>query len=173
VPGWEGLNLDDRRASARARVATWQAFNEGETVVRVWLPEGPGSKLLFNALATDWRGIGVVAERVADARAADLRLVDAVAPAGSAIWYLTKVACPAPAACSEDAQAALAQAREARSLAERGLHLAAADRAVTESALYIPIARPLRWSLVAPRLVLFRENARAIHPLNRLRRPPR
>lgn len=172
-PGWAGLSPEDRSASARARVATWQAFNDDPAVVRIWLPEGPGGKLLFNALAADWRGIGVTAERVTDPRRADLRLVDEVAPAAGAIWYLATLACPSSSACSEEAEAALKLAREAPTLSERGQHLAAADRALTESALYIPIGRPLRWALVAPRLDLYRENARAIHPLDRLRRPRR
>lgn len=173
VPGWEGLSPEDRRASARARVAAWSALEEGEARVRLWLPDGPGSTLLFAQLAADWRRIGVVTER-SDYRSADLRLVDAVAPAGSAIWYLATLACPTPAdACALDATAALDRARAATTIAERGQHLAAADQALADSGLYIPIARPLRWSLVSPRLNLFRENARAVHPLDRLRRPRR
>jgi peptide/nickel transport system substrate-binding protein len=173
VPGWEGLSYEDRQASARARVAAWEAFDEGVARVRLWLPDGPGSTLLFAQLASDWRRIGVTAER-SDFATADLRLVDAVAPAGSAIWYLSTLACPAPpGACSIEARDALDLAREATTLAERGQHLAAADQALADSGLYIPIARPLRWSLVAPRLTLFRENARAVHPLDRLRRLPR
>lgn len=172
VPGWDGLTMEDRRASARARVAAWRAFNAGETKVRVWLPDGPGSKLVFAHLAADWRRIGVVAER-SDRESADLRLVDEVAPAGSAMWYLTTLACPSQSACSTEARDALGLARQATTLAERGQHLAAADRAVADSGLWIPIARPLRWSLVAQRLNLFRENARAAHPLDRLRRTSR
>lgn len=169
APGWDGLSLADRQSSARARVAAWEAFGEGQARVRVWLPDGPGSRLLFALLAADWARIGVIAER-SDLARADLRLVDAVAPAGSAMWYLTSLACPDPQrACASDARDALDRARAATTLAERGQHLAAADRAVAESGLYLPIARPLRWSLVAPRLSLFRENARAIHPLDRLR----
>ncbi len=34
---------------------------------------------------------------------------------------------------------------------------------------FIPLARPLRWSLVATRLAAWQANARAWHPLNRLR----
>lgn len=173
VPGWEGLSLDDRRSSARARVAAWEAFGEGQALVRIWLPDGPGSKLVFAQLAADWGRIGVRVER-SSPREADLRLIDAVAPAGSAIWYLSSLACPAPpGACSNEARDALNLARAATTLGERGQHLAAADQALADSGLYIPIGRPLRWSLVAPRLNLFRENARAVHPLDLLRRRPR
>lgn len=171
LPPWESLTMSDRRESARARVATWRAFNEGEVRVRIALPEGPGSDLLFGLIRADWQRIGVVAERV-EAGQADLALVDAVAPAASAIWYLATLACPTSRACAPEAVAALDRARASRTLEERGLHLAAADRAISDAALYIPIARPLRWSLVAPRLDLFRENPRAVHPLDRLRRAP-
>jgi oligopeptide transport system substrate-binding protein len=37
----------------------------------------------------------------------------------------------------------------------------------------VPLAKPLRWSLVSPQLNLFRENARAWHPLHLLRRSGR
>ena len=43
-----------------------------------------------------------------------------------------------------------------------------ADKVIAKDQLFIPIARPLRWSLVTPNLGGFAENARAIHPLNRL-----
>jgi len=171
LPAWESLTLADRRASARARVATWRAYNDGEVRVRIALPDGPGGDLLFGLVAADWRRIGVIAERTTEAKA-DLHLVDMVAPAASAIWYLTTLACPTPRACADEAVTALESARASRTLEERGVHLAAADRALDDAALYIPIARPLRWSLVAPRLDLFRENARAVHPLDRLRRMP-
>jgi peptide/nickel transport system substrate-binding protein len=34
---------------------------------------------------------------------------------------------------------------------------------------FIPLARPLRWSLVSMRLQQWQPNTRAWHPLNRLR----
>jgi peptide/nickel transport system substrate-binding protein len=48
--------------------------------------------------------------------------------------------------------------------------MAEADQSLADDQLYIPIATPLRWSLVAPRLLGFAENGVAIHPLNRLER---
>jgi peptide/nickel transport system substrate-binding protein len=41
---------------------------------------------------------------------------------------------------------------------------------VSEDGAYIPIAQPLRWSLVALRLQAWQENSRAWHPLTYLRR---
>jgi peptide/nickel transport system substrate-binding protein len=69
--------------------------------------------------------------------------------------------------------AALDRARDAQSLVERGTQLAMADRALANSGLYIPLTRPLRWSLVAQRLSGFRENPRAWHPLTALIRRQR
>jgi oligopeptide transport system substrate-binding protein len=47
--------------------------------------------------------------------------------------------------------------------------IAAADAALRDDVAFIPIARPLRWSLVALRLSQWHTNSRAWHPLNRLR----
>ncbi len=47
--------------------------------------------------------------------------------------------------------------------------LPAADAAVNSDVPFIPLARPLRWSLVTNRLRQYQANSRAWHPLNRLR----
>ena len=65
--------------------------------------------------------------------------------------------------------AAIEQARLAPTLAERGSAIAAADAAINADTPFIPLARPLRWSLTTPRLRQFQTNSRAWHPLNRLR----
>jgi oligopeptide transport system substrate-binding protein len=173
LPLWARFDLAGRIEEARRRVSAWRAANPDAPLrIRLHLPDSPGSTLLFGRLAADWRRVGIETVR-SNARDADLRLVDQVAPAGSAVWYLNNVACPAPAACSQEAVTALDAARAAESLVERGTQLALADRAVADSGLWVPLAKPLRWSLVSPRLTLFRENARAWHPLHLLRRPPR
>jgi peptide/nickel transport system substrate-binding protein len=141
--------------------------------VRLYLPPGPGSTLIYGRLAADWRRVGIETVRTNDAADSDLRLVDAVAPAGSALWYLETLACPSADACSDGAVDALERARNAQSLLERSVQLATADRLIANSGLYIPLTRPLRWSLVSPRLNQFKENPRAYHPLAYLRRPGR
>lgn len=166
-PSWAAADITGRVAEARRRVAAWTAKDPEPIRVRVHLPDGPGSTLLFGRLAADWRAVGIEAER-SDAATADLRLVDRVAPAGSALWHLDQLACPSTTACSDEAKIALQNVRDSSSLFERGTQLAIADRAIAESGLWVPLARPMRWSLVSPRLTLFRENARAYHPLNRL-----
>lgn len=171
-PPWAAFDINGRVAEARRRVQSWRSAHPGPLQVRVHFPPGPGGTLLYGRLAADWRRIGVETVRAGPAEA-DLRVVDAVAPAGSALWYLATLACPSAEACSDEAVDALQRARNAESLLERGVALATADRAIANSGLYVPLGRPLRWSLVSPRLNLFRENARAWHPLNYLRQPRR
>ena len=162
MPGWSLPTWEERRAAARARVAAWTA---GPVMLRIALPTGPGATLVYGQVAASLATIGIRAERRVLNEAADLRLIDAVAPYDSARWYLAN-AC---ALCGDSARAALLAARDAPDLAERARRIGAADVALTEDTAFIPIARPLRWSLVAMRLRQWRLNTRAWHPLNRLR----
>lgn len=156
VPDWAGTPLPVRRSAAAAIIAA--AAEDGGLRIRVAMPEGPGYRLLFAHLRRDWRTIGVAAERVAETAEADLRLVDAVAPANLATWYLRRFECQANPACSAEADVELTAARTAPGLAERERRLAAADRLLTEITPFIPLAAPVRWSLVAPRLTGFQVN---------------
>lgn len=172
-PPWAALDITGRIAEAQRRVQAWHATHPEPLRARLYLPPGPGNTLLYGRLAADWRRVGIETIRVTDQDGADLRVVDAVAPAGSALWYLDTLACPSADACSDDALDALDRARNAQSLLERSVQLATADRVIANSGLYVPLTRPLRWSLVAPGLNQFKENARAYHPLTYLRRPGR
>lgn len=165
VPDWTLLTIGQRQAAARARVA---AFSPVPVRLAVALPPGPGMTLLYGQLAAAWRRIGILLDRVGPDQPADLRLIDAIAPYDSARWYLA-TACMA---CGEQAAAALEAARLAPTIADRGVRLAAADAAMNADAGFVPIARPLRWSLVANRLSAWQGNPRAWHPLNRLRPDP-
>ncbi len=161
IPGWALLNVDERRSGARARVAAW-----GQPVrLRIALPQGPGANLLYGQIGATLLAVGITPERVALDAPADLRLIDAVAPYDSARWYLATACAP----CGEAAMAAIEQARLAPTLAGRSAAIAAADAAVNADTPFIPLARPLRWSLATARLRQFQTNARAWHPLNRLR----
>jgi oligopeptide transport system substrate-binding protein len=151
--------------SPAARVAAWRKVHGGPLVLRVALPVGPGATLVYGFVAAGLRNIGIEPVRVAMNDVADLRLVDAVAPYDSARWYLATACQP----CGADAQAALEAAREAPDMASRARHIAEADVALASDISYIPIARPLRWSLVALRLTEWQGNSRAWHPLNHLR----
>ncbi|PCD01881.1 ABC transporter substrate-binding protein [Sphingomonas spermidinifaciens] len=165
-PPWLAFDLDARRAAAQQRVAQWRAANGGVAPeLTIAMPEGPGASRLAARLTADLAGVGILARRVAPDTRADLRLVDEVAPYGSARWYL-RMACQP---CAQPIADTLARAREAGNLAERGRLLAEADAAMVRDVAFIPLAQPLRWSLVALRLREWRGNARGWHPLNHLR----
>jgi len=146
-------------------ILAWRATHPGDVRLRLAVPAGPGGTLLFGLTAASLKSLGIGADRVAWNAQADLRLIDAVAPYDSARWYLA-TACQL---CSAEAQAALDGARDAPTMAERAQHIAEADAALARDVAFIPIAQPLRWSLVSLRLKQWQPNARAWHPLNRLR----
>ncbi|WP_375396264.1 ABC transporter substrate-binding protein [uncultured Sphingomonas sp.] len=165
IASWSTLSGADALTAARQQVAAWRGAHPGPIILRLALPAGPGGTLLFAHLAARWRLLGIGVVRVAWTAPADLRLIDAVAPYDSARWYLA-TACQA---CSPQAMAALDAAREAPTMADRARDIAEADAVLTGDVAFIPIAQPLRWSLVAPRLDAWQGNPRAWHPLNRLR----
>ena len=165
LPTWTAQALDDRRASARARVSAW-AHPIG---VRVAMPIGPGATTAYATIAASLLAIGITPRRVGLRDEADMRLIDAVAPYDSARWYLAN-AC---ALCGDAARSVVLAARDAPTLTERSRLIAAADIALRDDVAFIPLARPMRWSLVASRLTQWRPNPRAWHPLNRLRDDPR
>jgi peptide/nickel transport system substrate-binding protein len=159
---WTALAMPDRVARARAGIA---ALNLPQRLrLRVAMPDGPGYRLAFASLRRDWRAIGVEAERVAaDFPQAELRLIDEVAPAVLATWYLRHFSCDAARICDQAADQALQEARMARTLAERRLHLARADQILSDLTPFVPLTGPVRWSLVGPRLTGFRPNPFARH----------
>jgi len=125
------------------RRATARALLAGKQMrVRVAMPRGPGASLLFALVARDWAEVGIAADLVpADAHDADLVLVDRVAPAGT----LATLACALSTGCDPR------------------------DRLQLINPPFIPVATPIRWSLVAPGLDLVTDNALAAHPLDQLR----
>ena len=147
------------------RVRAWRLAHPGPLLFRIAVPRGPGATILYGYVAGGLRAIGIDAVRVDQDAAAELRLVDAVAPYDSARWYLATACQP----CGGEAQAALDAARDAPDMASRAQHIAEADAALAADISFIPIARPLRWSLVSLRLEQWQGNSRAWHPLNHLR----
>ncbi|MBU6252517.1 MAG: ABC transporter substrate-binding protein [Alphaproteobacteria bacterium] len=166
-PDWADLTLADRKARARALMA--QNYGRPLTL-RLGLPQGPGARLMAAQLAADWRPLGVDLKLVAQGAFADLQLIDSVAPTTNALWYLHPFACGNAPLCSAATRNALDLAKRA-TREERAPLYAEADRAIIAEQLYIPIARPLRWSLVAPQLAGFAANATGQHPLNTLAAP--
>jgi peptide/nickel transport system substrate-binding protein len=166
VPTWTAGTLPMRRALAARTLAG--LLKGGKLHVRVALPEGPGYRAVFAILRRDWAAIGVTAERVGLAAPADLRLIDEVAPASLASWYLRHFACEAGGLCDAAADQALETARNAPNQEARRAALAEADRILASDAPFIAIAAPVRWSLVAPRLTGFRPNVFGRHPAGEL-----
>ena len=171
TPPWATLALADRQAQARAMIGKWTMSHGAMPALRVAMPPGPGARLLFASIARDWRAIGVQAVAAAPEDGADLRLIDEVAPADVASFYLRAFACDRQVACTDVTDRLLVDARNADSLAERGVLLMQADALMVDDTPFIALGQPVRWSLVAPGLDLYRDSPRALHPLNELRTP--
>jgi oligopeptide transport system substrate-binding protein len=166
VRGGAGQGLAGRIAEAQLYVAGWTAAH-GRTapMIKLYLPEGPGSRLLFAAVERQWRSIGVRTIRVDRAALADLVLIDEVAPSDQADWFLAHFRCGTGAPCSEQADLLFGAARTTLDGAERGRLLAQAEQRLADITPFLPIGQPVRWSLVAPGLEGFATNPRAAHPL--------
>jgi peptide/nickel transport system substrate-binding protein len=158
-PDWAASPLPMRREQAAQAIV--EAFENEPPTLRVAVPEGPGYRLVFAHLRRDWRAIGIDAERVGLQEKADLRLIDRVAPAMLAGWYLRRFTCDASVVCSAEADALLEAARTQQAAAERQTLLAQADRLLTDA--FIPLTAPVRWSLVSPRLTGFQVNPFSRH----------
>ena len=167
TPEWQTLPIAERRAGLIA--AADRLFGaEERPVLRIALPDGPGAQLLFNRLASDWAPLGIKLERSAAGQAADLKLVDSVAPSTSPAWFLRQFRCSATPICDEEADPLLDAARLAPVAAQRGALLAEASRLMDEAQLFMPIAAPVRWSLVSDRIEGFAGNRFARHTLTSL-----
>ena len=174
-PNWTSMAMPDRTAQAERIVARWRQGHGGASPppLRVALPAGPGARILFASIVADWRAIGVDAVAVAPEAPADLRLIDEVAPADIASFYLRAFACEEKVPCSDVSDRLLDEVRDAPSLDERNVLLMQADALITEAVPFIPLGMPIRWSLVSPELNLYRDSPRGLHPLNELRTPPK
>lgn len=168
-PPWSGVSPEDRRAAARRAIAA--LADERPVTVRVSMPEGPGYRILFAHLRRDWARIGVRAERVGPEAAADLELVDAAAPVNFASWYLRRFTCEESPVCDPAVDEMIAAARIAPAARTRRALLANADRLLTDAGAFIPLAAPIRWSMVSPRLTAFRPNPFGRHPAGELIQP--
>ena len=166
APAWIRDPLPARQARAAAILRG--AGEGGRLKVRVAMPEGLGHRLVFARLRRDWAAVGVEAVRVPAAAASDLRLVDEVAPAGLASWYLRRFSCESSRICDPAADEMMAAARIAPDAATRRGLLANADRILAGLGPFIPLTAPVRWSLVSPRLTGFRANAFGRHPIGEL-----
>ncbi|MGE4321537.1 MAG: ABC transporter substrate-binding protein [Sphingobium sp.] len=168
-PEWTALTMDERRARARAAVERWRADHGDPPAIRIALPPGAGSTLLYGLLAQQMRAIGLTAQRVdMTARQIDLQLIDEVAAYDSALWYLGRVGCARKLLCSKEAEARMQAANLASTPEDRAARIGEAIDLVEAHGGYIPLGAPVRWSLVSRRLAGFTPSPRARHPLNHL-----
>jgi hypothetical protein len=173
---WELVTMEGRRAEAAARVGRWRAGEDQSEAIRlaVWLPEGPGSDLLFASLARDMRSIGLELARVRDVNAAELRLIDDVARYPRAAWFLNRLSCrKARGLCDKSADARVGVAMKTVDPIERAALLADAEVDLTVANVFIPFGAPIRWSLVRGNVSGFASNRLGWHPLMPMAMPPR
>ena len=129
------------------------------------MPDGPGGKYLLARLGYDWAPLGIKVERAPSAASADLVWIDEVAPSASPAWFLRRFRCGVAAICVEKAEPLLAEARATLDGVQRGILFMQAAQMMDQAQLFIPIAAPIRWSLVSGRAPGFEENPFARHTL--------
>lgn len=161
APDWSSLPFAERQQIA-ARIIGEQPV-EDRPRLRIAMGSAPGHRILLAHLRRDWRSVGIEAVAVAPDAEADLRLIDAVAPADLVPWYLRFFTCSASALCNAEADSLLEEARNAQDVGERQALLQRAERALVGLGVFIAIAQPVRWSLRDERLNGFRPNPFARH----------
>lgn len=165
-PAWAAYDDASRQTQARRVVDAWRAAGREIEPIRIALPDSPGGRILFAYVAADFAAIGVPSQRVAMASAADLRLIDEVAPNDDALWALRRLSCRRDTLCNREAQGLIEQAMRNIDIGQRAVHLGDAEAVLSRYTPFIPLATPLRWSVAAQRLNGLRANGRAQHPLN-------
>lgn len=166
-PQWMATSLADRRPDL---IATARRLfpKDKPAIVRLALPDGPGANILFNRLASDWGALGIQVERAGNGAPADFILIDEVAPSSSASWFVRRFRCAAVPVCDPAIDEVMDAARTTSVLPQRSALLLDASRQIDSNQLFIPIAAPIRWSLVSARIASFVGNRFAIHTLTGL-----
>lgn len=163
---WSGSTIAARRAEAARRVSAYAGASGQEVTLKLALPRGPGSRILFEGLSSQLGEVGIRLERVDMGETADLALIDSLARYGSARWFLNQFNCSLRRGlCSADADALVADAVQAREPALQADLLAEAEAELTRENVYIPIGAPIRWSLARGGVRGFTENRWSLHPL--------
>jgi peptide/nickel transport system substrate-binding protein len=163
-PRWLDQPAEERRA-ALASEAQRLFGNADRPTFRVALPKGPGGNYLLARLRYDWEPLGIKVERAPSPASADLVWIDEVAPSSSPAWMLRRFRCGLAAICVEEAEKMLADARATLDPVLRGQLFLEAARLMDDAQLFIPVAAPIRWSLVSGRVPGFAENPFARHTL--------
>lgn len=167
---WLSLAVEDRKAQAAAMLSEFPASARAISVHIAG--QGPGAALLFAYLQADLRDVGITLTRAKAVEGADLVLLDVVADFDDPLWYLERLGCAHMPVCSIDGDEIVRDARAADTLAKRKLLLVGAEEAIMKRYGYIPLATPLRLSLVRPGAGGFEPNLRAFHLPQYLRAAP-
>jgi oligopeptide transport system substrate-binding protein len=169
-PPWLAQPMSDKRGPLAAEAD--RLFGDTERpVLRIALPEGPGADFLLARLGIDWSLLGIRVERAPSPASADLVLIDEVAPSSTPAWFLRRFRCDVQPLCVEEAEPLLASARTTLDARQRALDLFEAARLMDDAQLFIPLAAPIRWSLVKPSMTGFAENSFGRHTLVGLSNP--
>ena len=173
---WIAIDLEQLRGEAANRVAIWRStLGEGEPPrLTLAVADEPGLVMLFNRLAAQLGEIGVELQRVAPGEAADLVLIDRVARYADSRWFLNQFNCTLRRGlCLSDADAEVQRALAAETQQDRADAIARAEAMLTAANIYIPLAAPLRWSMVRGTVNGFAANPWAHHPLPEMALIPR
>ncbi|MDE2562111.1 MAG: ABC transporter substrate-binding protein [Sphingomonadales bacterium] len=171
---WTGTTMEQRRAAAAVQVARWAKAGHAAPLLRIAIPGGPGSTKVFDRLKGDFGAIGIAVKRVGMNDPADLQLIDVVARYGRAAWFLDELSCEVGRpVCSHDGDSRMAEARAAADPRQIAALTAEAEAEITAANGYIPLARPMRWSLVRGSVSGFAPNPWGWHPLPPLSVIPR
>lgn len=168
VPAWADYDEASRIAQAKRIVDAWRGGGHEIDPVRIAVPDSPGGRILFAYVSADFAAVGVPSRRVAMASAADLRLIDEVAPNDDALWALRRLSCRRDTLCNREAQELIDQATANIDTGQRRAQIGEAEAVLARYAPFIPLATPLRWSVASQRLTGLRANGRAQHPLNHM-----
>jgi peptide/nickel transport system substrate-binding protein len=128
--------------------------------------------MLLQELVRDWGAIGLTVQRAQPGTPADFTLIDEIAPSTSSSWFLRQFRCGAAAICDDQADALMEAARQTPVPQQRYALLAQAAARIEDAQLFIPIAAPVRWSLVSGRVQGFAGNRYARHTLTGLEQQP-
>jgi oligopeptide transport system substrate-binding protein len=173
------LPLPERQAAAAALLTEAGNWGPAQPLALTLLaPAGAEAGLLADELANGLRPLGIALKIVRVPRDAaakapphDMALVEVLARVPDPVAHLERWRCGQARPCSKDADALLDAARAAGG--DPAARTAAAEQA--ESALmvdpaFIPLLRPVRWSLVADGVSGFQANPLGWHPLGRITR---
>ena len=170
-PAWQGTAYAERLPGLQTQ-ANRLFPKSPKPTIRVALPGGPGADLLLRLLQRDWGALGFTVERAPNAVAADFALIDEVAPSSSPAWFARQFRCDVVAVCSKDADALMDAARQTPVPAQRYAFFIQAAALIDGGELFLPIAAPVRWSLVSARVQNFAGNRYARHTLTDLEEKP-